>query len=71
MQTKCFCDIYQEHGDHTTKDCPFNVKNDKASWCTIYETKNHATADCHINLKNQQNYHAVYQTNADAQNNEQ
>ena len=47
------------------------MKNDKASWCAICETKNHNTANCHLNLKNRQNYHAVYQTNAVAQNNEQ
>ena len=47
------------------------MKNDKASWCAICKTKNHATVDCHLNLKNQHNYHAVYQTNAVAQNNEQ
>ena len=22
VQTKCFCDICQEHGEHTMKDCP-------------------------------------------------
>ena len=47
------------------------MNNDKASWCAICETKNHNIADCHLNLKNQQNYHAVYHTNAVAQNNEQ
>ena len=71
VQRKCFCDIYQEHGDHTTKDCLFNMKNDKESWCAICETKNHAMFDYHLNLKNRQNYHVVYQTNAVAQNNEQ
>ena len=63
VQTKCFCDIYQEHGEHMTKDCPFNMKNDKAYWCAICEMKNHAMADCHLNLKNRQNNHAIYQTN--------
>ena len=47
------------------------MKNCKASWCAICETKNHNTSDCHLNLKNRQNYQAVYQTNAIAQNNEQ
>ena len=47
------------------------MKNDKALWCAICETKNHNTADCHLNLKNRQNCHAVYQTNVVAQNNEQ
>ena len=47
------------------------MKNGKAYWCAIYETKNHNMADCHLNLMNQQNYHAVYQTNAVAQSNEQ
>ena len=52
VQTKCFCDICQEHGEHITKDFPFNMKNRKASWCEIYELKSHATTDCHLNLKN-------------------
>ena len=47
------------------------MKNGKASWCVICETKNHNTSDCHLTLKNRQNYHAVYQTNVVAQNNEQ
>ena len=47
------------------------MKNDKASWCAICETKNHNMANFHLNLKNRKNYHAVYQTNAVAQNNEQ
>ena len=47
------------------------MKNGKASWCAICKTKNHNTTNCHLNLKNRQNYHAVYQTNAVAQNNEQ
>ena len=47
------------------------MKNGKASWCAICETKNHNTANCHLNLKNRQNYQAVYHTNAFAQNNEQ
>ena len=47
------------------------MKNVKALWCAICETKNHNTTDCHLNLKNRHNYHAVYQTNAVAQNNEQ
>ena len=50
------------------KDFPYNMKNDKASWCAIYEVKSHATADCQLNLKNQQNYQAVYQMNVVAQN---
>ena len=70
VQKKCFCDIFQEHGEHTTKDCPYNMKNGKASWCAIYEVKSHATADCHLNLKNKKNYQAVYQTNVVAQNND-
>ena len=70
MQTKYFCDIYQEHGEQTTKDCPFNMKNSKASWCAICEVKSHATADYHLNLKNRQNYQAVYQTNAVTQDND-
>ena len=47
------------------------MKNGKASWCAICETKNHNMADFHLNLKNRQNYHAVYHTNAVAQSNEQ
>ena len=47
------------------------MKNGKASWCAICETKNHNIDDFHLNLKNRQNYQAVYQTNAVAQNNEQ
>ena len=47
------------------------MKNGKASWCAICETKSHNTIDCQLNLKNRQNYHAVYQTNAVAQHNEQ
>ena len=47
------------------------MKNDKASWCAICEIKNHNTTDYQLNLKNLQNYHAVYQTIAVAQNNEQ
>ena len=47
------------------------MKNGKASWCAIYETKSHNMADCQLNLKNRQNYQAVYQTNAVAQSNEQ
>ena len=47
------------------------MKNDKASWCTICETKNHNTSNCHLNLKNRQNHQAVYQTNVVAHNNEQ
>ena len=46
VQTKAFCDICQEHGDHSTKECPFNMKNAKASWGAICETKSHNTADC-------------------------
>ena len=34
-----------------TKDCSFNMKNGKASWCAICETKNHAMTNCHLNLK--------------------
>ena len=71
VQTKSFCDIFQEHGEHSTKDCPFNMMNEKASWCAICETKSHNTADCQLNLKNRQNYQAVYQTNVVPQNNEQ
>ena len=52
------------------KDCPYNMKNGKTSWCAICEVKSHMTADCHLNLKNQQNYQAVYQTNNMAQNND-
>ena len=71
MQTKFFCYIFQKHGDHSTKYCPFNMKNGKESWCAIYETKNHNMADYHMNLKNRQNYHVVYQTNVVAQSNDQ
>ena len=71
VQTKAFCDIFQEHGDHSTIDCPFNMKNDKASWCAIYETKSHNMADYQLNLKNRQNCQAVYQMNTVAQNNDQ
>ena len=39
VQTKRFCDICQEHGEHTMKDCPYNMKNGKASWCAICEVK--------------------------------
>ena len=46
------------------------MKNGKASWCAICETKNNIV-DFHLNLKNRRNYHVVYQTNAVAQNNEQ
>ena len=56
VQTKYFCDIFQEHGDHLTKDCPFNMKNGKASWCAICETKNHNMAEYHLKLNNRQNY---------------
>ena len=52
VQTKCSCNIFQDHGDHTTKDCPFNMKNGKVSWCAICEVKSHATADCYLKLKN-------------------
>ena len=52
VQTKCFCDICQEYGEHATKDCPYNMKNGKAYWCVICEVKSHATTDCHLNLKN-------------------
>ena len=71
VQTKSFCDIFQEHEDNSMKDCPFNMKNGKASWCAICETKSHNMADCQLNLKNRQNYQAIYQMNAVAQNNEQ
>ena len=71
VQTKVFCDIFQEHGDHSMKYCPFNMKNAKASWCAICETKSHNIVDCQLNLKNRQNYQVVYQMNAVAQNNEQ
>ena len=47
------------------------MKNAKASWCAICETKSHNTADCQLNLKSRQNYQAVYQTNVVAQSNEQ
>ena len=70
VQKKCFCNIFQEHGEHTMKYCPYNMKNGKASWCTICEVKSHATVDFHLNLKNRQNYQAVCQTNAVAQNND-
>ena len=46
------------------------MKNGKASWCAICEVKSHATVNYHLNLKNRQNYQAVYQTNAVAQNND-
>ena len=52
VQTKCFCDIFQEHGIHTTKDYSFNMKNGKASWCAICKVKSDATGDYHLNLKN-------------------
>ena len=52
------------------KECLYNMKNGKESWCTICEVKSHAAADCHLNLKNRQNYQVVYQTNAVAQNND-
>ena len=52
------------------KDCPYNMKNGKASWCAICEVKSHATVDYHLNLKNRENYQAVYQTNAVAHNND-
>ena len=63
VQTKSFCDIFQEHEDHSMKECPFNMKNAKDSWCAICETKNHNTIDCQLNLKNRQNYQVVDQTN--------
>ena len=49
---------------------PYNMKNDKASWCAICEVKIHAIGDYHLDLKNRQNYQVVYQTNAFAQNND-
>ena len=70
VQTKCFCSIFQEHGEHTMKDCLYNMKNDKAYWCAICEVKIHATTDYHLNLKKRQNYQAVYQTNVVTQNND-
>ena len=60
VQTKCFCDIFQEHGEHTMKYFPYNMKNGKESWCAICEVKIHAMANCHLNLKNRQNYQAIY-----------
>ena len=50
------------------KDCPYNMKNGKASWCAIYEVKSHAKVNCHLKLKNWKNYQTVYQMNAIAQN---
>ena len=52
VQKNCFCDIFQEHGYHMTKDFPYNMKNDKDYWCAICEVKIHATTDYHLNLKN-------------------
>ena len=52
VQIKCFCDICQENAEQTTKDCLYNMKNSKASWCPICEVKIHAMANCHLNLKN-------------------
>ena len=31
VQTKVFCDIFQETGDHSMKECAFNMKNAKSS----------------------------------------
>ena len=62
--------MFQEHGEHTTKYFPYNMKNGKASWCAICEVKSHANVDCNLNLKNRQNYQAVYQTNVVTQNND-
>ena len=70
IRMKCFCDIFQEHGSHMMKDCPYNMKNGKSSWCAICEVKSHAMVDGHLHLKNRQNYGAVYQTNVVAQNND-
>ena len=67
---KCLCDIFQEHGSHMTKEFPYNMKNGKSSRCAVCEVKIHATTDFHLNLKNRKNYHAVYQTNAVAKNND-
>ena len=52
VQTKCFCDICQEHGDHMMKDFPYNMNNVKSSQCAICEVKSHATTDYHLDLKN-------------------
>ena len=45
------------------------MKNEQALWCAICEVKRHSTTECQLNLKNRQNYQAIYQTSAVAQNN--
>ena len=47
---------------HKTKDCRYNLNNQKAKWCAICEEKSHDTTSCALNMENNPNYHIVYQT---------
>ena len=51
IQTKCVFDIFLEHDLHAMKDFHYNMKNEQACPCAIYEVKSHSTTECQLNLK--------------------
>lgn len=62
-----FCEICQESWNHSTKNCPYNMRNKKSKWCMICEENEHDTTECSLNLRNKMNYQ-VYQVQSTNRN---
>lgn len=56
ITVQAFCDICQESGSHSTKNCSFNLRNKKTKWCAICEDSEHDTNECSLNMRNKPNY---------------
>jgi len=67
INTQGFYEICQESGNHSTKNCPYNMRNKKIKRCTICEENEHDTSECSLNLRNKPNYQ-VYQAQSTNQN---
>lgn len=62
-----FCEICQELGNHSTNNCPYNMRNKKSKWCAICKENEHDTSEFSLNLRNKPNYQ-VYQAQSTNQN---
>lgn len=62
IHTEYYCEICQLITSHHAKDHPYNMKNVKSKWCTIYDENNNNISDCVLNMKNKPNYHKVDHT---------
>ena len=59
IQSEQFYDICHNWTQHSTSDCPYNLKKQKQYWCAICEEMTHNTTDCVLNVKN---HRSVYKT---------